>query len=40
MRFYDVKFALLRGNVSIPTTQSFHFYDVKFSFLYRNGNPN
>ena len=36
--FYDIKFAFIRGNVSVATTQSLRFYDVKFTFLYRNGN--
>ena len=38
IRFHDVTFALLRGNVSVATTRSLRFYDVKFAFLYRNGN--
>ena len=40
IRFYDIKFALLRGNVSVATTRSLRFYDVKFAFLYRNENAN
>ena len=38
LRFYDVTFAFLRGNVSVATTQRLRFYDIKFAFLYRNGN--
>ena len=40
IRFHDVTFALLRGNVSVPTIQRLRFYDIKFPFLYRNGNAN
>ena len=38
LRFYDVTFAFLRGNVSVTTIQRLRFYDIKFAFLYRNGN--